>query len=103
MFSRYQIEELLDVASREHLRLRIPHHEMEQPIRNINAVHVVLDEFPAVHISPDSKDNPILGAAIAGHADLIVSGDKRDMLALKTASGIPIVTPREAIVEIASH
>lgn len=98
MLSRFQIKELLDVAGREHLRSRIPNQEMEQLIRNIRAVYIVLDEFPAVRLSPDPKDDPILGAAIAG---LIVSGDRRDMLALRIVSGIPIVTPREALAGIA--
>lgn len=48
-------------------------------------------------LSPDPKDNPILAAAIAGKADLIVSGDKHHMLALGTAGGIPVVTAREAL------
>ena len=46
-----------------------------------------------VNLSPDSTDNPILAAAVAGKANLIVSGDKRHMLALGTVKGIPVVTP----------
>lgn len=37
---------------------------------------------PDVDLSPDPKDNPILATAIAGKTDLIVSGDKKHMLAL---------------------
>ncbi len=48
-------------------------------------------------LSPDPKDNPILAAAIAGKADLIVSGDKKHMLALGAVEGIPIVTARDAL------
>ena len=43
---------------------------------------MVMTELPEVDISPDSKDNPILATAVAGGADLVVSGDKGDMLAL---------------------
>ena len=50
-----------------------------------------------VNLSPDPGDNPILAAAIAGAADLIVSGDKKHMLALGEIEGIPIVTAREAL------
>ena len=46
----------------------------------------------AVSLSPDPKDNPILAAAIAEKADLIVSGDKKHMLALGTVEGVPVVT-----------
>jgi len=38
--------------------------------------------------------------AIAGQADLIVSGDKPHMLALHEVEGIPIVTPREALTQL---
>ena len=52
--------------------------------------------LPEVIPSADPDDNPILATAIAGDADLIVSGDRGDMLAIGTAHGIPIVTAREA-------
>ena len=50
-----------------------------------------------VENSPDPDDNLILAAAVAGNADLIVSGDKRHMLSLGDVEGIPIVTPRDAL------
>jgi uncharacterized protein len=42
----------------------------------------------------DPDDLPILGTAVAGRADLLVTGD-RDLLGLKRHQGIPIVTPRD--------
>lgn len=48
-------------------------------------------------LSPDPKDNLILATAIAAQADLIVSGDKRHVLALGDVDGIPVVTAREAL------
>ena len=51
-------------------------------------------------LSPDPKDNPILAAAIAAKADLIVSGDKKHMLALGAVGSIPIVTARDALVRL---
>lgn len=45
----------------------------------------------------DDKDNVILGTALAGHADFLVSGDK-DLLVLKnhkTIGKLKIVTPNE--------
>ncbi|MDE2978368.1 MAG: hypothetical protein OXU63_12725 [Acidobacteriota bacterium] len=35
--------------------------------------------------------------AVAGAADIVVSGDKTDMLALKKVEGTPIATAREAL------
>jgi putative PIN family toxin of toxin-antitoxin system len=41
----------------------------------------------------DPDDLPVLGTAMAGAADLLVTGD-RELLALGTYEGIPIVSPR---------
>lgn len=42
----------------------------------------------------DPDDLPILGTAVAGRADLLVTGDK-DLLQVAEYEGIPIVTPRQ--------
>jgi putative PIN family toxin of toxin-antitoxin system len=44
-------------------------------------------------IQNDPADNHILACALAGQADLIVSGDRRHLLPLKAYEGIPIVAP----------
>lgn len=50
--------------------------------------------------SPDPDDDHVLACAAASSADLIVSGDKRDLLPLKAYHDIAIVTAREAIERI---
>jgi len=95
--SAAQVRELSDVLTRERLRKFIDAAEAAAIIENIGMRAVVLDELPSVSLSPDPADNPILATAIAGSADLIVSGDKKHMLALQTADGIPIVTARAAL------
>jgi predicted nucleic acid-binding protein len=39
----------------------------------------------------------VLATALVGHADLIVSGDKRHLLALGQYEGIPILSPAAAV------
>ena len=46
-----------------------------------------------ITICRDPEDNKVLEAAVAGNADVIVTGDK-DLLVLKSFQGIPIVTPK---------
>ena len=41
----------------------------------------------------DADDLPVLGTALAGQADCLVSGDK-DLLTLHSFRGIPILAPR---------
>jgi uncharacterized protein len=98
--SSAQIAELRRVLSRDTLRERFGPGEAETLLETIDAIAVVIETLPACDLSPDPADNLILAAAIAGNADLIVSGDKKDMLALGAAQGIPIVTAREAIRRI---
>jgi putative PIN family toxin of toxin-antitoxin system len=47
-------------------------------------------------VAGDPDDNHIIACALAGRADLIVSGD-RDLLRLKTYAGIPIVRPMDFV------
>ena len=96
--SAAQLLELRNVVSREHLRPYIRREEAEDLIRNLEAVsEVVTAALPSVNVSPDPDDNLILGPAIAGRADMIVSGDKKHMLSLGGhVNGIPIVTAADA-------
>ena len=95
--SAVQIDELRNVLGRERLRPRIRPEEAQDLIRNLEAVGEVVTDLPDVNASPDPDDNPILAAAITGRADLIVSGDKKHMLALGRVQGIPIVTAAVAV------
>ena len=99
--SEYQIAELRDVLFRDSLRRFIQPAEATDLIHHMATVAVVIDELPEVGLSPDPKDNAILATGIAGQADLIVSGDKNDVVALGDAEGIPIVTPREGFERLA--
>jgi putative PIN family toxin of toxin-antitoxin system len=45
-------------------------------------------------VSRDSSDDPILGTAVAGKVDYLVSGDK-DLLSLKYYRHIHIISPRD--------
>ena len=96
--SAAQLHELRNVVSREHLRRCIRREEAEDLIRNLEAVaEVIAADLPNVNVSPDPDDNLILGTAIAGRADMIISGDKKHMLSPGHVDGIPIVTAADAI------
>lgn len=49
----------------------------------------------------DPDDLPVLGTAVAGRADLLVTGDQ-DLLAVGHHDGIPIVTPRDCYERLAA-
>lgn len=101
--SEAQLAELRTVVGRERLRPYIRAEEAEDLIRNLAAIGEVAGDLPTVSVSPDPDDNVILATAIAGQADLIVSGDKKHMLALGQVDGIPIVPAAEAADRLASR
>ena len=98
--SAAQLCELTNVLARPRLQEFLDADEASVIVQNIGTRALILDELPRVDMSPDPKDNPILAAAISGRVDLIVSGDKKHMLALGEVEGIPIVTAREALEQI---
>jgi uncharacterized protein len=54
---------------------------------------IVLDKLPTVNRSRDPGDNFLLAMAEAGAAEYLVSGDKRDILSLKTHGNTRIINP----------
>lgn len=95
--STAQIRELADVLARKRLHRFLDTDEAAAIVENIGTRAVILDELPIVSHSPDPMDNQILATAIAGGVDLIVSGDKKHMLALGEVDDIPAVTARKAL------
>lgn len=95
--STVQMAEVADILARPRLRKYLDADEAAAIVENIDTLALILDAPPDVDLSPDPKDNPILAAAIAGKAGLIVSGDKKHMLALGEVEGISIVTARNAL------
>jgi uncharacterized protein len=98
--SEVLLSELLDVISRAKFITRLDRigstpRIFVQDIRDLAKV-VEPHNVPRVVLS-DPDDDHVLAAALEGHVDLIVSGDKRDILPLGSYEGIPIVSASEAI------
>jgi uncharacterized protein len=76
-------------------KFKYPEHKIAE-IREaamISAEFVTPEEIPS-GACRDPNDLPILGTAVAGRADVIITGDK-DLLALTPFRGIPIIRPGE--------
>ena len=95
--SATQIAELAEVLARPRIRRLVDADEANAILENLAVRALVLNDLPAVDLSPDPSDNPILAAAIAGNADFVVSGDKKHVLSLGEVNGIPIVTARDVL------
>ena len=49
---------------------------------------------------PDANDDLVLEAALGGHADLLVTFNRRDFQIAESAWGVLVVTPQEALKQM---
>ena len=63
----------------------------------LRASEIVLEKLPTITWSRDPADNFLLAMAEAGAADYLVTGDKRDVLSLKTHGATQIVNAIEVL------
>lgn len=92
-----QIAELLRVSRYAKMRQRLNPTAVADLVAAMRELAVIAGPLPQLDLSPDPNDNFVLAMAQAGRADLLVTGDKRDLLALGMHAGARIVTAREAI------
>jgi hypothetical protein len=98
--SREQIAEILRVAGYPKLQKYFTPEQAADLLKNLHYFSevVTLGEVPA--LSQDPADNLIIATALAGEADYLVTGDKRDLLHLGEVEGIPIITARQALEKL---
>ena len=78
-------------------RMRVVAKDIDAILAEIRGSFELVDSQPVtLPALRDQRDLPVLTAAVGGHADLIVTGDK-DLLVLKSFQGIGIVTPVELL------
>ncbi len=95
--SELQIEEIRRVTRREGIRFRIHQAEAGRLVNDLRRLATLIDHLPTLDVSLDPYDNFLLAMAQAGHADLLVTGDKRDLLSLSSHQGTRILTARDAL------
>src|SRR5262245_38277955 len=93
------VSSLLAVASRPKFSRRldaksITVHDLESRVRNVAEIVELVSLVAPMLRDPD--DLIVLGCAVGGRADLIVTGD-RDLLVLAEFQGIAILPPSVAI------
>jgi putative PIN family toxin of toxin-antitoxin system len=63
-------------------------------VNDVRKAAIWIAKLPDIDLSPDPWDNFLLALAEAGSADFLVTGDKRDLLALVRHGRTGIVTVR---------
>ena len=94
LYAQLLLEELVDVLNRP--RIREKYQLTDQDIQTVVGLILLRGEPVAsekrITACRDPKDDKFLEIAVAGGADVIVSGDE-DLLTLHPYAGIPIVMP----------
>jgi putative PIN family toxin of toxin-antitoxin system len=96
--SAEQLDELRRVTRYPKIRERLAPALAGRLINDIRDLAVLLTALPVVTASPDPYDNYLLAMAAAGSADFLVTGDKRDLLALRLFEGTKILTVRDFLI-----
>ena len=91
LVSKAIISELVDVLGRKFAR---DPEELSRAALFVADLGEILEPTRRVTMLPDERDNRVLECALAGAADIVVTGD-REMLALGALEGVRVVTLRE--------
>lgn len=76
-------------------KIALPASIADDIIAYLREYSVLAEPLPVTDVEcRDKEDLPVLGAADAGHADYLITGDK-DLLVLQQYKSIRIVTPRQ--------
>ena len=95
--SELQVEEFSRVTRRQGVRFRIHPAAAGRMVNDLRRLATVIDNLPAVEVSPDPYDNFLLAMAEVAQANILVTGDKRGVLALVQHHGTRILTARAAL------
>lgn len=104
--SEVLLAELLDVLSREKFAARLSQAGLTPQgiVDDLRHLAVVVSPTDVPRVVPtDPDDDHVIAAAVAGRADAIASGDKRDLLPMGSFQGIPIITAHAALDRLAAR
>jgi uncharacterized protein len=100
VLSSEQLDELRRVTRYERLRPLISSSAAGVLLNELRAHAHMVSDLPHVDRSPDPFDNFLLAMALAGAADVLVTGDKHDLLSLKVFERTRILTARQFLGQL---
>jgi putative PIN family toxin of toxin-antitoxin system len=98
--SDWQLDEFRRVSRYPKLQKYLKSSEAGNLVNGLRREATVLHELPSFDLSPDPNDNPVLAMAVAGRADYLVTGDRRDLLVLRTVRSTRILSARQFVDEL---
>lgn len=94
-----QLDELRRVTRYPKNRDRLPQALAGKFINELRGLAVVIDNLPTVRVSRDPDDDYLLSLAERGSADMLLTGDKHDLLSLGRHAGTRITAVRNFLHE----
>ena len=101
LMSMAVVAELADVLRREKFDRYVSRRRREELIANTIRGSEFVDNLSTITVCRDATDNKFLELAVDGKAEAIVTGDV-DLLLLNPFQGIPILTPRDFLLQFAA-
>ena len=98
--SEWQLEEFRRVSRYPKLRTYLKSADAGNLVNGLRLEATVFSQLPTVDLSPDPDDNPVLAMALAAHADILATGDRRDLLALERVGATRILSARQFVDEL---
>ncbi len=95
--SDWQLNEFRHLSRYPKLRRFLKPAEAGNLVNGLRHQATVLETLPTVELPPDPDDNPILAMARASQARYLVTGDKKDLLALAAIGSTHIVPARQFV------
>ena len=92
--SREQLAEIMRATRYPKIRERLAPALAGRLINDLRDLAILIDKIPTTTICADPDDDYLLGMAVAGAADFLVTGDKRDLLGLARHEGTRVVSVR---------
>jgi putative PIN family toxin of toxin-antitoxin system len=90
--SAEQLEELARVTRYPRVRERLTPAVAGRLVNELCDVTILTGDLPKVNACADPNDKHLLAMASAGAADFLITGDKRDLLAMKRYQGVRVVS-----------
>jgi uncharacterized protein len=92
--STEQLEEMIRVTRYPKIHERLEPAHAGRLVNEMRSLARLVDDGPNLTVCSDPNDNYLLAIAVAGAADFLVTGDKRDLLRLNLYQGVKITTVR---------
>lgn len=93
--SAEQLDELRRVTHYPKIRARLTPALAGRMINDLKSVADMVTNLPDVTVCRDPWDNYLLATIEAGNADILITGDKADLLSLDRHAGANIMTVRQ--------